>query len=369
MPDNKAFQKQANISLVMQTIRVKKEISRIDISRELGLDRSTITNIVSKLIDKGLLTELSEGASITRGGRKPVLIGVDPTFGLVLGLEIQVGLYRATLLNLNGDIVWNKYEPLDEVTDLYQAISNIYSNLEDEIKKEKAPLLGIGIGVPGHINPIEGKILASSPFYTPTDEYKDVLSNLFDIPVILDNDANCCAWGVLQQRKETGLKNFMYSIIELHGNDLDSTGQGLGFGIVINGQVYYGSSYAAGEMINSLIDNGDLETKEGKESYFNNLFQKLDNFVYFLNPSHLFLGGEFINNRAIVLETIKKLEDSGQWNSKNCEIVFSCHREFEVSFGAASMFVERLFKIPGVDSSIESELNWNRMFELKERRF
>lgn len=368
MADNKAFQKKANISLVMQTIRIKKEISRIDISRELGLDRSTITNIVSSLIDRGLLTELSEGASVTRGGRKPVLIGVDPSFGMVLGLEIQVGHFRATLLNLNGDIIWNKEGELDEVSDLYEAISNIYAILEPHIKPEHAPLLGIGIGVPGHINPVEGKILASSPFYTPSDEYRDVLSNLFDFPVILDNDANCCAWGVLQQRKETRLKNFLYSIIELHGKKADSPGHELGFGIVINGQVYYGSSFAAGEMINTLSDKGDLESSNGIKNYFLNLFQKLDSFVYFLNPSHLFLGGEFINHREVVLDTLDLLKKDDKWKSNNCEVVFSCHGEFEVSFGAASMFIERLFKIPGVDSSIDAELTWNRIFEIREGR-
>lgn len=361
MADNKAFQKKANISLVMQTIRVKKQISRIDISRELGLDRSTITNIVSKLLEAKLLVELSEGVSIAKGGRKPVLLGINSSFGLVLGLEIQVSFYRATLLNLDGTIVWSREETLDNVIELYETISDIYERLERDITSIGVPLLGIGIGVPGHINPIEGKILSSSPFYRPSDGYKDVLSTLFDIPVILDNDANCCAWGVLEQRKETGLKNFLYSIIEFHGNDITTTEKELGFGIVVNGQVYYGSSFAAGELWNSLIDRDSLSSESDYENYFRKLFDKLALFVSFMNPSHLFLGGEFMNHQDLV---IKVLKDS-PLNNDQCEIVFSCHREYEVSFGAASMFVERLFKVPGVDSSVEPELTWEKIIDIQ----
>ncbi len=367
MADNKAFQKKANISLVMQTIRVKKQISRIDISRELGLDRSTITNIVSSLLDKKLLLELSEGTSIARGGRKPVLLGINSSFGIILGLEIQVNFYRATLLNLDGTVIWNRESSLADVTELYETITNIYKSLEKDIQKESAPLLGIGIGVPGHINPIEGKILASSPFYKQSSGYKDVLSNLFDIPVVLDNDANCCAWGVLEQRKGKGIKNFLYSIIEFHGSDITNTEKEVGFGIVVNGQVYYGSSFAAGELWNSLIDKASLENEADYELYFEKLFEKLSLFVAFLNPSHLFLGGEFMKHQELVL----KVADKSQLNSFNknkvkCEIVFSCNKEFEVSFGAASMFVERLFKVPGVDNSIEPEISWERIFDIRD---
>lgn len=364
MADNKAFQKKANISLVMQTIRVKKQISRIDISRELGLDRSTITNIVSKLLESGLLIEVSEGVSVAKGGRKPVLLGINPSFGLVLGLEIQVSFYRATLLNFDGTILWSREDTLNRVSELYEIISEIYETLSSDIDEVGVPLLGIGIGVPGHINPIEGKILASSPFYRTSSGYKDVLSTLFDIPVILDNDANCCAWGVLEQRKETGLKNFLYSIIEFHGDDLASSDKEVGFGIVVNGQVYYGSSYAAGELWNSLIEKGSLKCESDYEDYFRKLFDKLSMFVSFLNPSHLFLGGEFMSHQDLVLKVLKE----SPLNNGECDIVFSCHKEYEVSFGAASMFLERLFKVPGVDSSIEPELTWAKILEIRSNK-
>lgn len=356
MADNKVFQKKANISLVMQTIRVFKHISRIDISRELGLDRSTITNIVTKLIADDLLLEVSEGASDSRGGRKPVLLGLNSKFGIVLGLEIQVNFYRATLLNLDGSIIWHKEGSIGHVKQLSHAIEEIFQFLKPEIDSQSIPLLGIGVGVPGHIDNIEGKILSSSPFFSGASDDNVNLSELCGVPLVLDNDANCCAWGVLEQRKNEGVKNFIYSIVELHGKD--SKEFELGFGIVINGQVYYGSNFAAGELWDSLITKFKLCSFDDYRDFFVKLFDTMSLFVSFLNPSHLFLGGEFIKHRELAENVLA----NSPLKDVRCEIVFSSHKEFEVSFGAASMFVERLFAIPGVGNIEEPKITWDRVF-------
>ena len=358
MADNKAYQKKTNISLVMQTIRDKQQISRIDISRELGLDRSTITNIVSKLLINKILIELAVGQSRSKGGRKPVLLGINSNFGIVLGLEIQVNFYHATLIGLDGTHIWNKQGVLGEQRDLFFIIMNIYGELQNEIEKVNIPLLGIGIGVPGQVDPIIGEILSSSPFFKESKGCKERLSKEFSIPLVFDNDANCCAWGVLEHRKGKGLKNFLYSIIELHDQKTLTTDCQIGFGIAIDGSLYYGHDFAAGELWDSLVDQEeDITLNE----YFNKLIDMLSLFVSFLNPSHLFLGGEFIKYKDLVLDIAEKCG-----LSKKCDLVFSSQKQYEVSFGAASMFIERLFKIPGINQSYESELTWNRIFEIKD---
>lgn len=346
MADNKAYQKKANISLVMQTIRVENEISRIEISRKLGLDRSTITNIVSKLIEEGLIIEKSQGFSVSKGGRKPVYLGINPGFGLILGLELQVNFYRATLMCIDGSIIWNKSVKTNTIKD-------IYNELSPSIKKCNSPLLGVGIGIPGHIDPIEGLIKETSPFYPFRSEISE-LSTLFSVPVVLDNDANCCAWGVLEGRKGAGLKNFLYSIVESHGNGKD---RDIGFGIVINGDVYYGSNFAAGEIGECLVKD------KVNEIYFEKLFEKLSLYIAFLNPSHLFLGGEFLNYRDEILVLVKK----SSFHNK-CEVVFSELCEYEVSYGASSMFIERLFKIPGIERTRISDLTWEKIINSRKQK-
>lgn len=367
MADNKTFQKTANISLVMQEIRINREISRIAISRNLGLDRSTITNIVSALLKDKLLVTLSEGQALSRGGRKPVLLGINKKFGTILGLEIQVGFYRACLLNLNGSIVWQKQGVLNNSEDFYESVIKVYEELLPEIEKGKVPLLGIGIGIPGHINPEEGIIIKSKPFGLENSDFKQILSEKLGLPVLVDNDANCCAWGVLEQRKEHKLQNLIYAIIQFHGKDSAPGDQELGLGIVINGRVYYGSSFAAGELWHSLT--GD-QTEEGSEEYFSMLFEKLALFVSVINPGHLFLGGEFTLHKEVITKVLN--EGEGQYikklREKPCEVVFSCHEEYEASFGAASMFVEKLFMVPEIKEKEEAEISWQRMFEIRKAR-
>ena len=344
MADNKAYQKRANISLVMQTIRVKNDISRIEISRELGLDRSTITNIVSKLIDEGLLIEKSQGLSVSKGGRKPVMLGINPKFGLVLGLELQVNFYRATLLSIDGSIIWNRLVNTDSIKD-------IFDELKENIERSRTPLLGIGVGIPGRVDPLDGTIFESSPLYPYQDDIKR-LSDLFNVPVVLDNDSNCCAWGVLELKKGSGLRNFLYSIVEFHGDNKLAENREIGFGIVINGNVYYGEDFTAGEICNPLVH--EIEDKV----YFEKLIEKLSLFIAFLNPSHLFLGGEFLAYKDKIENLVKNSSFFGK-----CEVVFSELRQYEVSYGAASMFIERLFKVPGIKNHRITDLTWEKVLE------
>lgn len=349
MADNKVFQKKANISLVMQTIRVNREISRIDISRELGLDRSTITNIVTKLIGKELLMELAQGTSLSRGGRKPVLIGINDSFGIILGLEIQVDLYRATLISINGNILWNRTGHVVRGGNLDLTIKNIMKELEPVILKERIPLIGVGIGLPGHIDPLQGEILSSSPFYSETPLS---IQSLFEVPVVIDNDANCCAWGVLESRKNSGIKHFIYAIVENHKQSANSSRE-VGFGIVIGGKLHYGYNFAAGELFDQVSEN----TTE--EQFYKDLIEKLTLFNGFLNPSHIFLGGD--------VKGIKPhIEDSSL--GKTCNIEYSDFKEFEVSYGAASMFIERLFYIPEIGKNQDLSLKWEEIISLREEK-
>lgn len=349
MPDNKIFQKKANISLVMQSIRVNKEISRIDISRELGLDRSTITNIVTKLIDKELLMEMAQGTSLSRGGRKPVLIGINDDFGIILGLEIQVDRYRATLISINGKILWNRTGHVVRDCSLDITIKNIMKDLEPVILDERIPLIGVGIGLPGHIDPLKGEILSSSPFYT---EEPLNIQSLFKVPVVIDNDANCCAWGVLESRKNSGIKHFIYAIVENHKQTVSSSRE-VGFGIVIGGKLHYGHNFAAGELFDQIKQSGT------EKEFFLDLIDKLILFSGFLNPSHIFLGGD--------VEGIKDYINESSLD-KNCNIEFSEFEEFEVSYGAASMFIERLFYIPEIGKNQDLSLSWEEIISLREEK-
>ena len=91
-----------NISRVLRHLWQKKGISRVEIAKELTLDKSTITNIVSGLMKKGVVHEMAEGKSSPQGGRKPIQLAINKDYGCVAGIEIQPNYYEIVVVNLEG---------------------------------------------------------------------------------------------------------------------------------------------------------------------------------------------------------------------------------------------------------------------------
>ena len=86
--NNNNFQKNSNISRTLEIIWRKNSVSRVEIARQLDLYRSTVSNIINYLIDVGLVLETEEGASHPQGGRKPIHLSLNESFGGILGIEI-----------------------------------------------------------------------------------------------------------------------------------------------------------------------------------------------------------------------------------------------------------------------------------------
>ena len=80
---------------IVRTIWQNPHISRVGIAERLGLDKSTVTNQVSRLIDIGLIAETEEGSAGTHGGRRPIHLAMNRSFGRVVGIEMQFASYVA----------------------------------------------------------------------------------------------------------------------------------------------------------------------------------------------------------------------------------------------------------------------------------
>ena len=77
--------KDTNTSNILKTIWVSKGISRIDISKKLNIDKSTVTVIVSDLISKRIVYEEQFLNAGPRGGRKPVILKMDKKIWIYIG--------------------------------------------------------------------------------------------------------------------------------------------------------------------------------------------------------------------------------------------------------------------------------------------
>ena len=99
---NNDYQRNANLSRVFETVWKNPNFSRIDIARKLELYRSTVSNIIGTLVESDLICEGERGLPTEKGGRKPVFLSVNPDFGCVIGIEIQLDCYHVAVVSFDG---------------------------------------------------------------------------------------------------------------------------------------------------------------------------------------------------------------------------------------------------------------------------
>ncbi|AHC15985.1 ROK family transcriptional regulator [Salinispira pacifica] len=379
---NQTFQKQANLSLVLRRIREHGMISRVELSRILGLKKSTVTNIIAELMDRGIVEQRKEGEASSMGGRKPVYLGIRPGIAGILGLEIELGFYRAVYLDLSGNRLWSGYAEVPPLP-LEHMFDYIIQHIQKDIEATGVPPAGIGVAVPGSVDLEQGKIIESVTFKLNDFDFAGKISSRYSIPVFLENDTNCGAWGELWRRNDEKV-NFLYLLIRFHFHNLEKTEKpGVGLGLVINGQVYYGSSFRAGELGSNLWDEEGTEylhmsseellrIKEDPrlmEKFLEALFRKLSESFSILDPSEVFLAGDVDEYRDSIPRVLERLKDDSWFGNprQREKISFSKGGEMEMPFGAACMVLERLYSIPQLGSSRgRIHIDWEHVFEIPE---
>lgn len=360
---------------ICQIIWQHPNISRIEISKKLNLDKSTISIEVNHLIEQGIIIEQEEAPSSQKGGRRPISLTINKNYGIIIGIAIQSGQYTAVAVNLAGEILEVK-EDFISITkeNLALNIQLIYWEFKNSLSKYPGILMGIGIGVGGLVNQHDGTILYSVPLkITEPFNFVKTISEKLETSFILENNANCCAWGELTFHKNKDLKNILFVLVEFKQAVVpheEYGGVGIGLGIVLNGKVHYGSHSSAGEFRSVLCsDNNDLQVSLSRESldriltdksvltqFASELSKNIAMLVNTLDFSQVFIGGD-INNCDFDFCNI--LEEQIQYNwmypsKKKIEIHYSSLGAKSVAYGAAGMFIHRLFStnkfpIPSLD--------------------
>ncbi|QSO47194.1 ROK family protein [Alicyclobacillus mengziensis] len=227
-----------NRASVFRKVFEADTISRIQISKDLDMNKATVSSIVDDLIKEQFVTETGYGAS--QGGRKPVLLEFNRTAAYVISIDVQITHATTAVLSLKGDIIWLREQPLYGA-DEQPTKENLVIKLEREIQialgqvpNSPHGVLGVGIALPGMVNAERGYV-----HYLPNLEIFDwpmgkELEKRVQLPVFIDNDANC---GALAEHIRTGKGNMVFV----------NAGIGIGAGIIANGQLYRGHNGIAGE--------------------------------------------------------------------------------------------------------------------------
>lgn len=232
-----ALIKKINKSIVFETIKLKGPISRAEIAKQRGLNKATVSKMVTELIKESFIKEIGEGQS--SGGRKPIMLHFNQNAGYSIGIDLGVNYITGILTDLNGNIVERTQVNLCSTNFLkvLRSINKVIETLKNNSPLSPYGIVGIGIGVPGQINQ-NGDILFAPNLNWRHINLKEKIEKKHLIPVEIVNEANAGAHGEHILGVGRNIKNQIYI----------SIGIGIGTGIIINHNLYEGSFGTSGEM-------------------------------------------------------------------------------------------------------------------------
>lgn len=242
---NKDLMRQANRKLVLQEIFNNKYTTRAAISRQLGLNKSTVSSIYDELKAEQLVEEVGEGAASHVGGRKPTNIRIYGDYGFTLSFDISFHNLHFMANYLNGQVIDQSETPIyqksiQEISQIIDEQINHYLTTVTSIKG----LLGICLSIHGIVN--DQQEITYSPFVNFDNEnLRERLVSKYHVPVVLENESNLTAVYVRDFMMTFDHKNLV--AISIH--------KGIGSGVILDNRLFRGFKGQAGEVGRTLTKN------------------------------------------------------------------------------------------------------------------
>lgn len=252
-----------NIVAALQALFGHRQLSRAELARQLGLNRSSSGHIVSELLASDLVREVSDAAEgdgePARAGRPGVRLELRPEAACFIGVEIGVEHITTLRIDLKGAAAACRIEPFDgRSVPVSRAVESAVAQAFDGMPPQlRDSVEGFGLAVPAQIE-VDG-FVNTAPLLGWTDEdLRQLVERALqgECPVMIENDANAFAFGesYCNQRAKSGVTLFM--VIE----------SGVGGGIVIDGNLYRGGHGLAGEIGHVHVrDGAELEEVLGRD--------------------------------------------------------------------------------------------------------
>lgn len=233
-----------NRRLIFRTIFDQDRISRADVARATGLTRTTVSQVVDTLLRQRLVREVGTGNST--GGKSPILLSVPDDARQLIGVDLGDTEFRGAIVNLRGQIQHALTMPLDgrQGNDALESAFQLIDALKEHAS---GPLLGIGVGVPGVINPGKGSSIHWAVNLSWLDlPIRALLKKRYRLPIYVANDAHAA---VLAESFFGPWKNVNLVVVRV--------GRGVSAGIFLNGELWRGDGFGAGEIGHvTVVENG-----------------------------------------------------------------------------------------------------------------
>ena len=222
---------------LLRRVRADDALSRVDLARELNLAPSTVGAYVDRLIAEGFLSEWQKAERDF--GRPPTLLALNPKGGKFIGVDFEAHNIMATLVDFSQQPLRQMHKSIRPSDSAEEVIDKIEESIRELMGGYPRDVLGIGIGVPGTIDPKNQIALA----YGHIKGWKNIplgerLAKRFKAEVYLENNIRSMALAEMWFGQARGLENFVCLGIRT----------GIGAGIVVRRHILHGKNNLAGEI-------------------------------------------------------------------------------------------------------------------------
>ncbi|MFI7520214.1 ROK family transcriptional regulator [Micromonospora globbae] len=214
-------------------------LTRQDLVRSTGLSQPAVSNVVSDLIEEGLVAEA--GAAESDGGRPSMMLRMAPRFAFVVGVDVGETRVRVELFDFAMTLLASVEYPLDPArTEPAEVAGHVLTGIDavtGEAGVAPADVLGVGIGVSGVVTQGEHAVVDAQALGWDRVPLEQLIATGTDLPLHIDNGAKTLGQAEMWFGAGRGARHAVFALV----------GSGVGAAVVTGGVTYRGASSSAGE--------------------------------------------------------------------------------------------------------------------------
>jgi len=232
-----------NQTILLNFIRYRTPISRAAIAAATGLQRSTVSIIVDHLIRERMVYEVR--AQANGRGRVPTFLYLNPDYLYIIGVDVGLMETTIALSDFTGRIL--EQERIRTDKNPFRFTKMLLSALRPfaENARSRSRLDAIGVAVPGLVD-TSGKVLLAPNLGWKDFDLASPVQDVFQVPVHVENVSKSSALALLWQADLESVRSHDYVYVYVT--------EGIGTGLIIDGQLHKGIEGIAGEFGHMVID-------------------------------------------------------------------------------------------------------------------
>lgn len=237
--------REINRRIALNVVREHGPISRADLARRMGVGRGMVTALVSELLAAGAIYE-GDSVNAPRG-RRPTMIYVRTKDRLAIAIDVRLSSTYLMLSDFSGgEIALESFATIVDPSALADELARRIRRMIRHHRKA-GTCLGVGLVVPGMVDHATGRVLNAPQVGWRDVDFKAELAKRVGLPVYIEGAPIACALGQmwLGEPGTEAPRDFAYVIV----------GDGVGAGVVVNGEVLRGAGYTAGEFGHVPVDS------------------------------------------------------------------------------------------------------------------